>query len=214
MITGEMHSTNDSLVQHVLVPWTNQTHIRHRKLIAYFSNVQLMLGDCSVPPAASSAARLRSIARTRGATRKSPGPPPSRRRLSVQRLILDLLASLVPTVRADPAAGTRAGAHAASPGRPPLRQQRGHRASQGGLRRAGGTPRAPAPSAAKGIRRGAHAAPEGSSGTRAGCREPVPRRRRVVHRAVTADSASPAPDGFDARLIPRRSRPVPRRLHR
>ena len=108
MITGEMHSTNDSLVQHVLVPWTNQTHIRHRKLIAYFSNVQLMLGDCSVPPAASSAARLRSISRTRGATRKSPGPPPSRRRLSVQRLILDLLASLVPTVRPDTAAGTRA----------------------------------------------------------------------------------------------------------
>jgi hypothetical protein len=214
MITGEMHSTNDSLVQHVLVPWTNQTHIRHRKLIAYFSNVQLMLGDCSVPPAASSAARLRSISRTRGATRKSPGPPPSRRRLSVQRLILDLLASLVPTVRADTAAGSRVSSRAAPPGRPPLRKQRGHRASLGGLRCAGGTPRAPAPSAAKGIRRGAHAAPEGSSGTRAGCREPVPRRRRVVHRAVTADSASPAPDGFDARLIPRRSRPVPRRLHR
>ena len=189
-----MHSTNDSLVQYVLVPWTNPTHVRDYKLIAYFSNVQLMLGDCSVPAAASSAARLRSITRTRGTTRKSPRSPPSRRRLSVQRLILDLLASLVPTVRADTAAGSRVSSRAAPPGRPPLRKQRGHRASQGGLRCAGGTPRAPAPSAAKGIRRGAHAAPEGSPGTRAACREPVPRRRCVVHRAVTAADASPAPD--------------------
>lgn len=175
-----------------------------------------MLSDCSVPAAASSAARLRSIARTRRAARKCPRSPPSgnRRTRLVQRLILDLLASLVPTVRPDTAAGTRASAHAAPPGRPPLRQQRGHRASQGGLRRAGGAPRAPTPSAAKGLRRGAHAAPEGPPGTRAGCREPVPRRRRVVHRTVTAADASPAPDGFDARLIPRRSRPVPRRLHR